>query len=87
MSLCRGTTRSCIWRLGKTLTYRPHVLKLSLTLCYFLLGHPTTQRRNKHPIYSQVTQKHSFALDLCFQCPLLVVSISILLILCPLSET
>lgn len=32
MSLCRVATRSCIWRLGNTLTHWPHVSKLSVSV-------------------------------------------------------
>lgn len=51
ISLCRGTTRNCIWRLGSTLTPRPHVSKLSLTLSVSLspgASHNTGVEQTSH---------------------------------------
>lgn len=55
MSLCRVTTRNCIWGLGNTLTHWPHVLKLSCLLLSPGASHNTGVEQTSHVLPSGTT--------------------------------
>lgn len=83
MSLCRGTTRNCFWRLGNTLTHWCHSLKLPLTVCLLLspgASHNTGAEQTSHLLPGDT--KNFFCSGSLLSVPSVVVSNSMLLVLC-----